>query len=212
MAQRREPNFLQRLLARLLGRPDRPPVTLEAQREAMSRILAQFERDSTALARGLAQGRIDLDTWQSLMQQEIRRHHLAASLAGNGGVDPSEAVRVGQQRASEQIAYLNKWADEMRDGSFPVDAEARIRQRAKLYGGAGNATFSDGRAASFGVTLPQRPGDGRTVCLTNCKCALDFEEDDAEVRVYWRLGVAEHCPDCVGMAARWNPLRLPKQQ
>lgn len=212
---RRNPSLFQRLVSLVTGRTAPTAPSVEQQRLTGRIVLdglrAEFDRRATAYANGLAEGRISIDTFRNLMAQDIRRSHLAAAIAASPTGRPSgTALATAQRRADEQVAFLNRFAAELRDGRVPVDAAGRIRQRARLYGGALNATFHDSRAAALGIQLSQRPGDGKTVCLTNCKCQLDFEEDAAEVRVYWRLGVAEHCPDCLSKAAQWNPLRFPK--
>lgn len=203
-------NLLRQGLRRLLGRRDNAP-PLEQLQPLMDRLQGEYERRAVALAEGLAQGRISIDDWQLAMQTEIRRYHMGASVLGSGGAHRADALtyQTAQAKAAEQIRYLNAWADEMRDGRFPVDAAARIRQRAKLYGGAGTATFNESRTRSLGLPpLPQVPGDGRTACRTNCKCRIEYVEVDGGFDVFWRLGAAEHCPDCERLAAEWNPLRV----
>lgn len=48
---------------------------------------------------------------------------------------------------------------------------------------------------------------------TNCACSWEFDdvEENGEivaVDAFWVLGAAEHCPDCLDNAAKWNPLRV----
>ena len=55
--------------------------------------------------------------------------------------------------------------------------------------------------------------EGLVAHNTNCKCHLEFVEstrrsgrgETAVVEIFWRLGEAEHCPDCVRLASEWNP-------
>lgn len=202
------PNPLQRLLG-LFQRRAAPP-SPEAARTAMAGLQSRFDRAVTAYANGLAEGRVSLDTWQGLMTQEIKRLHLGSALAVNGGQPSAQVIQAAQQRANEQIGYLNAWADEMRTGKFPIDAAARIRQRARLYGGAANQTLHEALAAMRGIVLPQSPGDGRTRCKQWCKCTIDIEDGGDVWLVTWRLGIAEHCPDCKRLSETWNPRRIPK--
>jgi len=61
--------------------------------------------------------------------------------------------------------------------------------------------------------LPAYPGDGQTICLTNCACSWQIEEVyEGEVLTgwdcYWTLGIVktEHCDDCLDNTGKWNPL------
>ena len=59
--------------------------------------------------------------------------------------------------------------------------------------------------------LPAWPGDGTTICLTNCKCRwsiniLSIERGDYNAT--WRLGAAEHCRTCRQRARAWKKLRV----
>jgi hypothetical protein len=207
-------DLLQRLLGRLRPPTDAPPPRLdvEALRAAQARLQAEFDRRVTAYAAGLADGRIDIPTWDSLMRQELRRYHLATAITGAGGPSNADAdtFRLGQRKAEEQIAYLKAWTQELTDGRFPVDAAARIRQRAKLYGGAANATFNESQALALGLPpMPFQPAIG-TDCKSNCKCHWEFVQlpGSGNFDCYWRLAEAEHCATCKQRAKIANPLKV----
>lgn len=187
------------------------PRTARTTRAAFEVLEADTRRRFEALAEGLAQGRIELDEWAEAMQTELRRYHLATSVLGAGGANQMVEANflIAQRKAEEQVGYLNRWVDEMRRGDFPLDAAPRVRQRAKLYAGAGNATFSESRAQRFGVTgLPFYPADGGTDCKSNCRCEWEFQQVEGGWDAYYRLGVAEHCPSCTERARQANPLRI----
>lgn len=187
------------------------PRTARTTRAAFEVLEADTRRRFEALAEGLAQGRIDLDDWADTMQTELRRYHLATSVLGAGGANQMVEANflIAQRKAEEQIGYLNRWVEDMRRGDFPLDAAPRVRQRAKLYAGAGNATFSESRAQRFGIPpLERYPGDGTHACKTNCKCDLEYKQVEGGWDIYWRLGIAEHCIDCETQARRWSPLRV----
>lgn len=57
-------------------------------------------------------------------------------------------------------------------------------------------------------TLPIEPGDGQTYCGHWCKCTLDVRKAEQDFDIYWTLHPAEHCEDCLKMAALWKPLRI----
>lgn len=189
------------------------PRTARTTAEAYTRLEQDFRRRMAGLAEGLAQGRIELEQWVDATRTELRRYHLASSVLGVGGASQvdAEVYRIAERKTAEQYAYLDRWADEMRRGAFPLDAAPRVRQRAQLYAGAAHATFSESRAHRYGVpALPFQPSDGGTACLSNCKCRWEYKllDGDGNWDIYYRLAPAEHCEDCLQRAAQANPLRV----
>lgn len=95
--------------------------------------------------------------------------------------------------------------------------EAQIAARSRMYVRSAREAYERANARTRGAPeLPAYPGDGSTVCLTNCACHWELEpvEDEAtgeivEWEAYWTLGMTEHCPDCLERAEMWNPLRIP---
>lgn len=151
------------------------------------------------------------------MERYITLHWRAAYIVGKVAAGGDEKLTRSEEKAlwaarNEQIKYLNKFYQAVRDGQLSA---AQIGARAGLYARAIQAPYHRGQAGAYGdLRLPQVPGDGKTRCRTNCQCRLRYElVHDADgnvvaVNVYWELGVAEHCDDCIGLAARWNPLRV----
>lgn len=138
------------------------------------------------------------------MAQAIQRAHTAAYIAGTAErlkVSPA-AVR-GLSRAERrelqktvdaQLKYLDGFAADLKAGRLtPAQAQAR----AALYAGPARGTFYGARYPG----LPFYPTQG-SECRANCRCSWE-EHDDG---YHWALGAAEHCPTCVGRAAR-NPYR-----
>jgi hypothetical protein len=37
----------------------------------------------------------------------------------------------------------------------------------------------------------------------------DADGNQVAVLIYWKLSAAEHCEDCLTLARKWNPLRIP---
>lgn len=181
------------------------PRTARTTAQAFEILEADTRNRLEALAEGLASGRIDLDTFQDAMQTELRRYHLATAVLGAGGANQMVLpnFEIAEKKAMEQVGFLNRWIDEMRRGDFPLDAAPRVRQRAKLYAGAGNATFSESRAQRFGIPpLPYHPGTD-TDCKVNCKCSWDFQLVDGGWDCHWRVNAAaEHCATCNQRAGR----------
>lgn len=176
-----------------------------------SNVQTLFDRlrdDMDTLSGQLANGEISLDEWNARMRAQVGRVHRAYYRLGAGralGTDDQQRI---QQRINTQYEYLDRWRAELENG---LPSEAAIRQRARLYINAGNASLQDGRGSAIGLPpLPAVPGDGTTVCLTNCKCAWRIVQlaGNGNYDCYWRLRPAEHCPTCEARALQWNPIRV----
>lgn len=146
--------------------------------------------------------------WHDRMKELIKLVFIAEYVLGAGGLS-----RVTGTMWNEVDAMIQRQYDYLT--WFMVDivnkglSEAQIMARARLYMRAATAAFERGQ--SYGLNLPQVPGDGQTECGVNCRCALSIEEDEKEFRVRWALDPAcKHCRDCPELAATWNPLRIPK--
>lgn len=176
---------------------------------APDRIAALLAREISTATQALLGGG-SAAIWERQMLDAIARGHAAAAIAGTAqrlGVaagskllnerNLSRAERQAiKERVAGQLPYLRQFAAEL--GGL---SDAQIAARAALYAGATRATYEEGRWLGNG--LPGYPADGGTSCLVNCKCS--WVERDG--RMYWELGVAEHCPDCLSRAAQWSPWR-----
>ena len=81
-------------------------------------------------------------------------------------------------------------------------------RRIALYARAAQHTGSMAAAGQL-PTLPIYPGDRRLACKGFCKCHLEVRRVGAQdFDVYWVLGQAEHCEDCVRLSLEWNPLKI----
>lgn len=92
---------------------------------------------------------------------------------------------------------------------------AQVRARSQLYINSARQAYERAKARALGVPdLPAYPGDGSTVCKSNCACSWRLEpiyDDDDNLigwNAFWELGAADHCPDCIQRSIQWNPLRL----
>ncbi len=57
--------------------------------------------------------------------------------------------------------------------------------------------------------LPAYPRDGSTVCLTNCRCQWTVKKvSEVFYEARWKLGAAEHCPQCLKRGREWNPISI----
>lgn len=205
------------LFQRLVGLIDRPRVSqgvpnAEALRGQLNRLSLDFNGKVDALVKGFSEGRVTLGQFDGAMRSLIKQQHLAASVVGQGGTQNANAQTLlqAQRNINTQMGYFDKWIAEMQSGNIPTpDAMAA---RAKLYGKAATATANEANVEARGLPrLDQYPGDGNTQCLSNCRCTLrilSLDVVNANYDIYWQLGAAEHCPDCVAMSRKWNPLRV----
>lgn len=201
------------------GFPDVPPrirnVELGAKLLQVRRL--SFNDAVIGLNGQLRSGSISLGQWRAAMRQQIKDLHTSALIIARGGeydlISKADWGRLGG-RLKRQYAYLDGYAAHVQgsaegalvgEGTFL--SEAYMNWRGQLYGGAANGTYW--QSVVYGQ-LPQVPGDGKTQCRTNCQCRLRIEDGDQPglLLVYWELGEAEHCPDCVRLASEWNPYEL----
>lgn len=93
--------------------------------------------------------------------------------------------------------------------------EAQIAYRSDLYNKSARQAFERGKMRAYGVpSLPEFPGGGSTICLSNCRCEWHIEEvrdEKGELQGWnctWVLSPPEEsqCVDCQAYAAKWAPL------
>ena len=196
--------------ARALGQK---PGTFVSQSKMLSfrdNYIAARKDNTNYLANQLAKGDITLNEWTLSMRQEVKDNFINQYMLAHGGrntMTQADWGRVGQM-VRGQYEYLNAFADQIASGEY---SEQAIAARARMYVESSGQAFERGKIAAHGMPdLPQVPGDGRTRCLSNCKCWWEIKENDTEWRAYWRLGLAEHCLDCVENSEKWNPLVYQK--
>lgn len=184
---------------------------LEVRREA-------FNKNVDKLAGQLSNGKITVLEWRTAMRQEVKDLHVTALVISRGGewntITQAEWGRVGHY-LRDQYGYLNKFGDHIQQsadaaalgvGNFA--SERYIAARSHMYGGAAKASFW--RGVTYGL-LSQVPGDGKTICRTNCGCHLEFKDGDMPnvLLVFWMMNPAlENCPDCIQLSSEWNPLMV----
>lgn len=178
---------------------------------APDRIAALLARDIATIIRELLGGGT-VEAWERRMIDAIASGHAAAAIAGTaerlGVVAGSKLLnernlsRAERQAIKDAVAgqlpYLRQFATDVQAGRL---SDAQIAARAGLYAGATRVTYYAGRW--YGRGLPAYPADGGTACLVNCKCSWA----ERGGMMYWELGAAEHCPDCLSRAAQWAPYR-----
>jgi hypothetical protein len=148
------------------------------------------------------------------MRRQTKTAYINEYLLARGGrhnMVQSDWGRLGGL-LKRQYEYINNFARDIDAGKvsggqirtrarmYVNGASGQIRTRARMYVNGATQAFERAKAESHGLPrLSQYPGDGQTVCRSNCQCGLHYVEHDDRWDVFWRLGVAEHCPDCI----RW---------
>lgn len=164
-----------------------------------------------ALTRRLLNRQIDLQQWILEMRTQTKTAYINEYLlarGGRGNMTQRDWGRLGGL-LKRQYEYVNNFARDIDAGRA---SGGQIQTRSRMYVNGATQAFERAKAESHGLPhLPQYPGDGQTQCRSNCQCGLHYEEQEDSWNVYWRLGVAEHCPDCVRLAEEWKPYTVPKQ-
>jgi hypothetical protein len=137
-----------------------------------------------------------MSQFKKLLQQAA-----AAQIKAAGKPFDAEAIAVF---VKEQMGYAEAWYDSGLADSDPDSA----RSRAMLYA---NATRSMYWKAVSPVPLDYYPGDGQTLCKSNCKCVLEFDmtTKPGYCLVTWNPGdIQEQCEDCYRLGTVWDPLEV----
>lgn len=166
------------------------------------------------LAGLVTNGQLAPGDWNDLMRQEIKDEYIRQYLLGRGGREQMTAADWGSIGGSlrDQYRYLDGFYENVVTGEL---TEAQIAARARMYVNSAREAFNRGQARAYGLVLPQYPGDGQTVCLTNCGCDWRIEEvydgdDLVGYDCYWEINPAiENCVDCQDNNRKWYPLFVP---
>lgn len=173
----------------------------------LTRLLRRVAEGADELSDGINAGQVQPVAWHNDMVDVLRVGYTAAYLDGRGATELTPgAEKLLARLVGGQVDYLNGFLDEVeRDGWN----DATMRPRARMYAASVRQAYE--RGATFGLPLDQVPGDGKTRCLTNCRCRLRIrwlDEEDLDADVAWELADAEHCEDCVRLSRAWAPLRI----
>lgn len=178
---------------------------------AYDAIVRDFNDHARALNRRVLDGEITVNMWHNAMREQVKVAHVNAYAAGRSGgwaaITAAEWGSVGN-RLRRQYQYLARFADELKYKDLTI---GQINARAGLYGAASRASFEAAIAAEKGVpasALPAMPGDGSTLCRTNCKCSWAIRKRGPSHFATWRLGRAEHCRTCTQRSRQWKNLEI----
>jgi len=188
------------------------------------KLFGDVERDYAAAmnraAERLIAGKTSPNEFRRDMERAIWIDARAAFLAGKMAMGGEAQLSREEERelrrwGNFQVNRLIKFVDAIKKGE---QSDAQIRNRTEMYTRAIERVYENGQARAFGDLydeLPQKPRDGQTACGLGCKCYLELVPEYKggkliAVNVYWRLRPAEHCKDCLRLAAmkpfyRWVP-------
>lgn len=147
---------------------------------------------------------LDVALWQNAMFAELKDGHTANAIFAAGGeanLTPEAIARL-EATIAEEARHLANFADGVANGTVSeLQARARATQYAKAmeqsYWNEWQAGAASGPELSHLPLLTQSPGDGQTQCRGNCQCILEATPEG----INWLLFPAEHCPDCLALAA-----------
>jgi len=191
--------------------------SLDAARTAPAITLADgsLSTGTDLLSNLVGNGMLSPRDWQEQMREEIKAEYIRQYMLGRGGRAQMTSTDWGSigGMVADQYRYLKDFAKLVSEGKL---SEAQIRARAAMYVNSAREGFERGQARAFGLPeLPAYPGDGQTICLTNCACSWQIEEvHEGEVLTgwdcFWTLGIVktEHCDDCLDNTGKWNPLHI----
>lgn len=184
------------------------PATLRNLRETYNVKRAGVVVD---LAGQVKAGSLSHSEWVMAMRQEIKTQYINQYVMARGGLGnmtQADYGRVGRMLRT-QYGYLNEFGAAMTNN--PQWSERYIAARSQLYLNSSTQAYEVANQMARGLPpLPAYPGDGKTVCLSNCNCYWDIREDEEAWYCTWMLTASEHCPDCVDNSRMYNPLTIPK--
>ena len=154
----------------------------------------------------LRDGELSVQEYTLAMRRLIRKAYLSQYLLAKGGVNAITRRDITDiaSLTLRQYGYLQNFARQIKNGELSIN---QIRARSEMYLHSSTQAYERGQAASFGIDLPEYPGDGNQICLSRCKCRWEItRKDDGTIEAYWRINItAEHCKSCKDNRARWNP-------
>ena len=158
------------------------------------------------LVNQLRDGELSVQEYTLAMRRLIKKAYLSQFMLAKGGVNAMTTRDVASvaRQIVRQYGFFQNFANQIKNGELSV---GQIRSRSEMYLHSSTQAFERGQASSFGIDLPEYPGDGNQVCLSRCKCRWQItRKDDGTIQAHWILNItAEHCESCRQNAARWNP-------
>lgn len=173
-----------------------------------TQFLEQQKQSLVGLTRVYASETINFKTYRKQVVETLKQTYIDMYAIGKGGrnnMTQADWGKIGSM-LKEQYKYLNPFMDQIEAGKL---SEAQINARLKMYINSANEAFWKAYASDIPLDLPAYPGDGSTSCRVNCQCEWDIQHiAGVGYDCYWRLGVAEHCDDCIDRSGKWNPYKI----
>ena len=181
--------------------------------EKMQSLRNEFMASQQTRIRDSVQSYVDKNITHAQMtdsiKQIIKQTYIDMYMMGAGGRNNMTQADWGSigGMIRDQHRYLDRLIGQIQRGEIsPAQATARLN----MYINSANEALWRAIGRGLPQTLPAYPGDGSTVCLTNCQCEWEIIETEEGFDCYWRLGAAEHCPDCLQRSQTWNPYTIRK--
>ena len=167
--------------------------------------------DERSIVSALVSGLKTVQEWLYEMRQKVRDIFNGQYMLGRGGRNAMFQSDLDNQTESiaSQFDFLQAFAEQVRQGQLSAK---QIAARAELYMEASTRVFEEGKASSYGITLPEYPGDGNQMCGVRCRCTWILVKIEDVVNAFWTLNpLAQHCQTCRENAAKWAPYVISGQ-
>lgn len=180
------------------------------------RLSIESNRDfAGTIAEQVSTGGVNTTEARALIREELKREYIRQATAGRGGrseMTQSDWGRVGAM-LKNQYQYLDGFMSDIDNMNL---TEGQIRARLNMYFESSSQAYETFNAIAHGIDptlLPHYPGDGSTICMTNCKCYWDLKPRYTSgvligYDCFWTRTIEESCPDCIARASEYNPLEI----
>jgi hypothetical protein len=157
-------------------------LTPQEVRIAVDQVIDGYQAALVTISTKLQVGEITLAEWQLQMARMVKDLHVATAVAANGGfanMSQADYGFVGSE-VKKQYQFLQGFADDIVSGKQLVKSGSLVA-RARLYAQAARTSYE--------------------------QTARRREKRAGEIQERRVLGSADHCPDCVALAAKgWQPI------
>lgn len=163
-------------------------ISAQSVRRDVARLADTAGRDvARQLTTALKDGRIGLAEWQVGMARAVKNVNYAAVAAASGGVQNMTAVERGRAGAiiRKQYDYLRNFAQEIADGTQPLDG--RALHRAEMYMDAAKGSYHEQKRAGFAE-----------------------DHAGAVVMVRSHRHKRDSCRSCIGLHGKWFRMGDPE--
>jgi hypothetical protein len=185
-----------------------PTGTIPDSYKDAEKFVASQQEILADLMTALIDKRITAEEWLTRMKEVLAVGHTTAALLGLASEEiPPDVERELEAIVARQEEYLDGFYADIVGVPSLIVLMAELLRRVRMYAGSMNGTYW--YAAYNRLRLPALPGDGTSICMTNCKCLWRihlYSEGNADC--YWELGEADHCYTCKTRAEEWSPYRI----